>query len=196
MIRQSKFKKTISLQIFILWIVIPLLTVSCASLGSKTLYIDKEVSITKPTKIVLPKPIFINCIGGLEENYSCVEKYINLELTPYNISVSKTDFEYKDFDKIGYDTTNTSYGPSDADFLMFAKVTRLTAMGQTRDYKVEYKFVSTKDNKLKFHSKYNTTVGATVVVLPGIKDFPNTDEMMAIAIRSGLYEFKKNVLKK
>ena len=175
---------------------ISLITFSCASLGSKTLYLDKDVTLMKPTKILLVRPTLVNCIGGQDENYNSIEKLLKLELKPYSISVEKCNIDYQDFDKIGQGSNFAGDNISNGNFLMFTKLTRLTAMGQTRDYKVEYKLVSIIDNKLKFHSKYNTTVGATVVVIPGIKDFPNADQMMATAIRSGLHEFKKKLLTK
>jgi len=182
-------------KVFVLF-TISLFTFSCASLGSKTLYLDKYVTIKTPTKILLVRPTMVNCIGGQDENFNCIEKLISLELAPYNISVKKSNIDYQDFDKIGQVSTFAGGNISNGDFLMFSKITRLTAMGQTRDYKVEYKLVSIFDKKLKFHSKYNTTVGATMIVIPGIKDFPNTDQLMAIAIKSGLYEFKKKLLTK
>ena len=173
------------------WIIIFIipLVLSCASLGSKVLYLDRDITIKQPTKILLAKPTLVDFVSSQDENYSYLEKLLEEELASYNISFEKCDIDYQDFDSIGESIID--YNILSGEFLLFTKLIRLTAMGQTRDYIVEYKLVSTLDNKLKFHSKYNTTAGATVVVVPGIKNFPNDDEMLAIAIRSGLHEFKK-----
>ena len=193
---QSKLTTIVALKWIIVAFVIPTMLLSCASLGSKTLYLDKNTTIKTPTKIALMRPTLVNCIVEPDENYNFLEELLGLELAPYDISLEKCNIDYLDFDSIGQGSTSVDYGISNGEFLLFTKLTRLTSMGQTRDYKIEYKLVSILDNKLKFHSKYNTTAGATVVVIPVIKEYPNDDQAMAIAIRSGLYEFKKNLLSK
>jgi len=79
--------------------------------------------------------------------------------------------------------------------VLSAKIELLQAMGQTRDSKVEYKLVSATTGKLVFHSKYNTTVGATRVIVPGISAYPNTDEIMLVGMSSGLHQFKHRLMR-
>lgn len=170
--------------------------ISCASLGSKTIYHADNISILKPTKILLIMPTLINPDENAGKTFETLKQQLSLELAPFEITFEKTNDSFQNFEEINPDETIKSETKYDADFLLFTKLIRLTAMQQTRDYKVEYKLVSLTDCKLKFYSKYNTTLGSTVVVVPGIKEYPTSEHIMIMAIRSGLHEFKKKLLQK
>ena len=170
--------------------------VSCASLGSKTVYNADNFSISNPAKILLAKPLLVDCTGSEKETYFLLNDLIAKELNPFGITIDTSSAKFIDFDNVIADQPIEFENVYNANYLLLTKIKRLTAMGQTRDYKIEYKLVTFADNKLMFHSKYSTTFGATVVLIPGITDFPNSNQMMATAIRSGLYEFKKKLSNK
>ena len=169
---------------------------SCASLGSKTLYFDENTKLTEKTKIIVSLPTLINVNQSENEVQEILTLVSRKELKEFNFIIEKSEVKLPEFGIIQTEMKNVNVQYINADYVLSAKIELLKAMNQTRDCKVEYKLVSFKTGELVFHSKYNTTFGATVVLVPGIKDYPNTDEIMLIGLSSGFYEFKNKLIKK
>ncbi len=169
---------------------------SCASMGSKTLYHDESSELPEKTKIVVSQPNLINVNQSKNEVQEILVLIAQEELKEFNFIIEKSESNLPDFNTIEGELKNVGDEELTADYVLSAKIELLKAMNQTRDCKVEYKLVSAKTGELVFHSKYNTTFGATVVVLPGIKDFPNADQIMLIGLSSGFHQFKNKLMKK
>ena len=169
---------------------------SCASLGSKTLYIDESAELPERTKIVVSQPTLIEVNQSENEVKEILTLVAKEELKEFNFIIEKAEITSPEFSVIETEIRNDGAQELTADYVLSAKVELLKAMNQTRDCKVEYKLVSAKTGELVFHSKYNTTFGATVVVVPGIKDYPNTDQIMLTGLSSGFHQFKNKLMKK
>ncbi len=177
----------LALMIFGLW--------SCASLGSKTLYHDKSAELAEQTKIIVSQPTLINVNQSINEVQEVLTLVAKTELKEFNFNIEKSETKLPEFSIIEPEINISAIEDLTADYILSAKIELLKAMNQTRDCKVEYKLVSAKTGKLVFHSKYNTTFGATIVVLPGIKDYPNTDQIMLTGLSSGFHQFKNKLMK-
>ncbi|NEN25224.1 hypothetical protein G3O08_17140 [Cryomorpha ignava] len=177
-----------ALLIIILW--------SCASLGSKTLYIDETAKLPEQTKIIISQPTTIHVDQPIDEVHEVLTFVITEELAEYNFIIEKYNGELPSFSAIDTLNDKSIITSLNADYVLSAKIELLKSMNQTRDCKVEYKLVSTKTGKLTFHSKYNTTVGASTLVLPGIKDYPDTDRIMLVGMSSGLHQFENKLMRK
>jgi hypothetical protein len=169
---------------------------SCASLGSKTLYLDENIKLIERTKIIVSQPTLINVNQATNEVQEILTLVAQQELKEFNFVIEKSEDKLPEFNIIETEMKNAVAQDVNADYILSAKIELLKAMNQTRDCKVEYKLISTKTGKLVFHSKYNTTFGATVVIIPGIKDYPNTDQIMLIGLSSGFHQFKNRLMKK
>jgi len=169
---------------------------SCASLGSKTLYLDENTKLTEKTRIIVSQPTLISVNQAENEVQEILTLVAQQELKDFNFIIEKSVDKIPEFNIIENEMKNEVTQELNADYVLSAKIELLKAMNQTRDCKVEYKLVSTKSGKLVFHSKFNTTFGATVVVIPGIKDYPNTDKIMLIGLSSGFHQFKNKLMKK
>lgn len=180
----------------LLYVIITLTIISCASLGSKTLFLNQHYQLQNGTKISIAKPTLIRVTQPIDEVQDIIKTIVSNELKQNNIVCESLVEDVPDFDDIQPDKDLSIPSSITSDYILVAKLERLVAMDITRDYKASYKLISVKDKKLVFYSKYSTTFGATVVVLPGIKDYPNTDQIMLIGITSGLHELKKKMIKK
>jgi hypothetical protein len=169
---------------------------SCASLGSKTLYLDETAELPEKTTIIIAQPTLIEVEQEPNEVHDVVTFVAQEELKEYDFIIEKSELVLPEFSNIENELKTTDIQNKSADYILSAKIELLKAMNQIRDCKVEYKLVSTRTSELVFHSKYNTTVGATVVVLPGIKDYPNTNQIMLTGLSSGFHQFKNKLMKK
>ena len=177
-------------------LILPLVIYSCASLGSKTIYNGLgQGSKTQINKIYLTKPTEINIDFYKESSADFYFDELERVLSQYNIAVIKSDTTISNFDSINSNSKLKISNASDCDFILIGRVTRLTAMGQTRDYKVEYKLVNPTDYNLKYYSKYSTTFGKTNVVVPGA-GFPSEEQLMRDAIILGLHNIERDIFKK
>lgn len=173
---------------------LPFIFSSCASLGSRTLYnsFDQNYKSTI-SKIYITTPDQVNIdfykASTPEFYFEELEKIFNT----YNIEVIKSD-SLIDFDKISADNSFKLPGAITPDFILCSKITRMTAMGRTRDFSVEYKLLTPNDFKLIYHSKYSTTFGQTYVIVPG-SGLPSEEQMIRDAIRLGLNNMEKDILK-
>ena len=173
-----------------------LVVCSCASLGSKTLYNSFDAGVnTRISKVYVTKPNQINIDFYKESGSDFYFDEIERLLKNYNIAMVKSDTSILNFDNISSDSELKITGASDCDYILIGKITRLTMMGQTRDFKVEYKLVNPLDNKLKYYSKYSTTFGKTYVIVPGGR-IPTEEQLMRDAIKSGFNNIEKDILKK
>lgn len=185
MIFSTKLTKPIT------FILIPYLLTSCSTLGSKTLYNgfkkENEISITRVT---LTPPIKNN-VDFYKES---LDKFYFDEMEGifkgYEIETTRSEFSI-DFDDIKIE----SAGFLVTDIIICCKITRLTALGKTRDYLVEYKLYDPKESKLLYHSKYSTTFGQTYVVFPG-SGLPSEEQLIRDAIKNGLTKIRKDILEK
>lgn len=168
---------------------------SCASLGSKTLYLDENTKLIENTKIIVSQPKLISVNQAENEVQEILTLVAQQELKDFNFIIEKSEDKLPEFNIIENEMKNAVAHDINADYVLSAKIELLKVMNQTRDCKVEYKLVSTKTGKLVFHSKFNTTFGATVVVVPGIKDYPTTDQIMLIGLSSGFHQFKNKLMK-
>ena len=168
---------------------------SCASLGSKTLYLDEDAQIPEKTRIIIAEPTVIKVNQPIEEVHEVLTLVVQKELAEFDFIIEQSETTLPEFGLLGSEGAASEITPMDGDYVLSAKIELLQAMGQTRDSKVEYKLVSAKTGKLLFHSKYNTTVGATRVIVPGISAYPNTDEIMLVGMSSGLHQFKHKLMR-
>ena len=164
---------------------------SCASLGSKTLYsgLNSESKI-KINKILLTQPVLLNGNFYEESVNDLYFRELQRQLENYNIEVINSDLVVNDFDNIKPETEIRINQDSDCDYVLIGRITRLTVMGQTSDFRVEYKLIKSADRKLVYSSKYSTTFGSTYVGLP------SEEKLMRDAIRLGLYKLKEDILNK
>lgn len=169
---------------------------SCASLGSKILYLDENVELYEKTRIIISQPTLIRVNQPVNEVQDILTLVFQEELKEFNFLIEKSEAELPKFSMIETEMKKSGMNNLSAEYVLSAKIELLKTMNHTSDCKVEYKLVSAKTGNLVFHSTYNTTFGATVVVLPGIKDYPNTDQIMLKGISSGLHNFKKRLVKK
>jgi hypothetical protein len=169
---------------------------SCASLGSKTLYLDESVELPGQTKIIIAQPTLVEVNQAANEVQDVLTFVAQEELKDYDFVIEKSESVLPEFSNIETELKSADIENKSTDYVLSAKIELLKAMGQTRDCKVEYKLISAQTGDLVFHSKYNTTVGATVVIVPGIKDYPNTDQIMLIGLSSGFHQFKNKLMKK
>jgi hypothetical protein len=166
---------------------------SCASLGSKTLFFDESQSIKSNSTFTIGEPNLVKGKQSTSEVQELVKEVVESELQKFNIKGEIFPNVRYDFDKIIPNKKIDIPDSISTDYILLIKLERLTSMDVTRDYKALYKLISVKEKKLIFSSKYNTTFGATAIVLPGIKDYPNTDQLMLTGITSGLYQLKKKL---
>jgi len=168
----------------------------CASLGSKTMY-NTLVSAEKGKikKIILLKPSQINIDFYKESTSEFYYDELERILKNYMIETSKIDSVKIDFDSITSENKLQISTQKECDYFLIGKITRLILMGRTRDFEVEYKLISSSDYKLKYHSQFSTTFGKTYMVAPGI-GFPSEEQIMRDAIKSGLYNIERDILKK
>jgi hypothetical protein len=185
-----------TMKLIIRLLILALIVGSCASLGTKTLYnsFDSNVNLTI-SKVYVTKPNQINIDFYKESGSDFYFDEIERILKNYNIAIVKSDTTILNFDNISSDSVLKISKASDCDYILLGKVTRLTMMGQTRDFKVEYKIVNSLDSKLKYYSKYSTTFGKTYVILPG-SGIPTEEQLMRDAIKLGFSNIEKVVLKK
>ena len=184
------------MKLIIRLLIFALIVSSCASLGTKTLYnnFDPKVNLTI-SKVYVTKPNQINIDFYKESGSDFYFDEIERILKNYNIAIVKSDTTILNFDSISSDSELKITKASDCDYILLGKVTRLTLMGQTRDFKVEYKLVNPLDNKVKYHCKYSTTFGNTYVIVPGGR-LPTEEQLMRDAIKLGFSNIEKVVLKK
>jgi len=173
-----------------------LLLSSCASLGSKTLYsgLNSESKI-KIEKILLIKPVLLNVNFYEESAADFYFKELQEQFDNYNIKVIKSNSTISDFDNIKPETEIQINEDSDCDYILIGRIKRLTVMGQTTDFRMDYKLIKSSDKKLVYSSKYSTTFGNTYVVVPGV-GLPSEEKLMRDAIRLGLHNLKKDILNK
>jgi hypothetical protein len=189
-IRLKRIKEAIGILIF------QFVICSCASLGSKTIYNSLDQgSKTRINKVYVIKPTLINIDFYKESSADFYFDELKKILGQYNIAVIKSDTTISNFDNIKSDTELKISKASDCDFILVGRVTRLTALGQTRDFNVEYKLVKVTDNNLKYYSKYSTTYGKTYVVVPGV-GLPTEEQLMRDAIKLGIHNIERDIFKK
>lgn len=190
----NKFYK-ITTQITI-YILIALFMYSCASLGSKTLYNNLRTNDELEIKtICLVKPTFENFDfdNNDADNYYFEEVTNSLKEEGIDVQTDKsTEIEFDNFDNT---STFLKTSSIKCEYILSGKVERLTSMGMTRDFKVEYKLISSIDGKLKYHSKYSTTFGKTYVITP-LSGWPTEEQLMRDAIKLGLRNLRKEILNK
>lgn len=189
-IRLKRIKEILRFLIF------SLVICSCASLGSKTIYNNLDQGVkTRINKIYITRPTQINIDFYKESGTDFYFDELDRVFSQYNISVIKSDTTISDFDNIKSDSKLKIPKASDCDFILIGRITRVTAMGQTRDYKIEYKLVKPADNNLKYYSKYSTTFGKSYVIVPGV-GLPSEEQLMRDAIKLSLHNIERDLLKK
>jgi len=169
---------------------------SCASIGSKTLYFDEKTKPIEKSIIIVSQPTLIEVNQSKNEVQDILTLVSREELKEFNFIIEKSEVNLPEFGIIENEMKKVNALHLNADYILSAKVELLKAMNQTRDCKVEYKLVSIKTGELVFHSKYNTTFGATVILVPLVQAYPNTDQIMLLGLSSGFYELKNKLLKK
>jgi hypothetical protein len=190
-IKKARMKQN---YIFLILVIIGLC--SCASLGSKTLYIDENTKLAENTKIIIAEPTIINVDQSIKEVHEVLNIVISNELKKYNFQIQNSNTSLPNFTDISSKNNNSEIATLSSDFVIFTKIELFKFKNQTRDCKVEYKLVSTRTGELIFHSKFNSTFGASIVIIPVVKEYPNTDQIMLIGISSGLHQFKNRLLKR
>jgi hypothetical protein len=165
-------------------------------LGSKTLYRSPDLGTKmRISKIYVIKPNQINTDFYKESWAVFYFDEIGKILKNFDIEMIKSDTTILNFDNITSDSDVKISKAQYCDYILLGKVTRLTMMGHTRDFEVEYKLVNPLDNKLKYSSKYSTTFGKTYVILPG-GGLPSEEQLMRDAIKLGFSNIERDVLKK
>jgi len=168
----------------------------CASLGNKTIYntLDQENN-RKIAKIILLEPNQKNIDFYKRSTSDFYYDELEKVFRSYQIETFRMNSIKVDFDSITSDNKFQISTHQDCDYFLIGKITRLTMMGRTRDFEVEYKLISSIDYKLKYYSRFSTTFGQTYVVVPGA-GLPSEEQIMRDAIKSGLHNIERDVLKK
>jgi hypothetical protein len=186
-----KTSKTISILVVIASSII---ISGCAALGSKTIVNSFDQNkILRNSKILLVQPEQENIDFYAQSIPNFYFAELEKLLYPYNIEVLKSE-EQVDFDKVNGDIKLNLSETYSADYILYCKIIRLTAMGKTRDYEVEYKIVDFQSNTLMYHSKFSTTFGQTYVVVPG-SGLPSEEQLIRDAIKKGFQKIEKDLLK-
>lgn len=167
---------------------------SCASLGCRTIYHNFEKNRNNDIKkIYVMKPVLEN-VDFYKESASDFYFYeIEKILEKHAIEFVKGKSLNTSFKDISANDGLTFFTPIDCDYILVGKITRVTSMGMTSDFKVEYKLIDTSDHMLKYHTKYSTTFGKTYIILPGNNGFPSEETLMRDAVRLGMHNMEKNI---
>lgn len=178
---------------FTLLLLTPLL-IACASVGSKTLYLSQSDKIQPAATIGIALPTVNDKSADSEEVQMAIAIALTNQLKSHKVQVKHLTASLPIFDSIHENSTIAIPSGLNVDYILSTRIDPVYTMGVASDYKVMYKLISTHSKSLVFHSKFNTQFGATIVVVPGFKDFPSMSEVMKIGINNGLYRIEKEFL--